>query len=301
SYCSFTSGEIDKLHKYVEPYVNKLCMEIDRTLQLIRDNNLQIINVYFGGGTPTSLSCEQLKKILQHLDVKPREYCIEAGRPDTIDEEKLDLFQEYGVNRISINPQTFNQRILDKVGRKHTVKDIYNKFCLARQYNFIINMDLIAGLPSEMYQEFCYSVDETIKLHPDNITVHTLAIKRGSLLRNAEESNYSEENNVNEMVRYSHTRLYQEGYAPYYLYRQKYMKDNLENVGFCRNHTPSLYNIDIMEETRSIVACGTNAISKRVFSEENRIERCANPKDVITYIDRLEEFIERKERLFRRK
>ena len=295
SYCSFTSGELARLQKYVEPYVSALCEDITKTLQFAKEKDIRVNNVYFGGGTPTSLSAEQLDKIMSCIDVSPVEFTVEAGRPDTIDRDKLDVFAKHGVHRVSINPQSFNQSVLDVIGRKHTVQDIYDKYELAKSYGFSVNMDLIAGLPTETYEMFCHSVDEAISLAPDNITVHTLALKHGSVLK---EQNYACESDVSKMVDFSHTKLYQAGYLPYYMYRQKYVAENLENVGFCKPNTPCLYNIGIMEEISDILACGTNAISKRIISAENRIERSANAKDVITYIERNADYLERKFKLF---
>ena len=297
SYCSFTSGELERLKKYVEPYVDALCKDIDLTLDFAEKHNIRIDNVYFGGGTPTSLSAEQLDKIMSHVTVKPIEYTVEAGRPDTIDKAKLDVLAKHGVHRISINPQSFNQQVLDAIGRKHTVAEIYEKYALAKEYGFVINMDLIAGLPSESYEMFCNSIDSAIALAPDNITVHTLALKHGSALK---EQNYANESDVSKMVEYSHDRLIKTGYMPYYMYRQKFMADNLENVGFCKEGKPCLYNIGIMEEISNVLACGTNAISKRIFSAENRIERSANAKDVISYIERNDGYLDKKFQLFSR-
>lgn len=296
SYCSFTSGEIDRLKKYVEPYVDALCLDISQTVQFALKRNIRLKNVYFGGGTPTSLTAEQLDKVMSCIDFVPNEYTVEAGRPDTITADKLDVLKRRGVNRISINPQTFNQSVLDTIGRKHTVADIYEKYELAKKYGFFINMDLIAGLPSETSEMFEFSLDEAVRLAPDNITVHTLALKHGSALK---EANYSNrEVDVKQMVEYAHNKLYSNGYLPYYMYRQKYMSDNLENVGFCKPDTACAYNIGIMEEITNIMACGTNAISKRIFSSEDRIERAANAKDVITYIDRTNDYISKKFELF---
>ena len=295
SYCSFTSGELDRLKKYVEPYVDALCKDVDATLSFAKQQGIRIDNVYFGGGTPTSLAAEQLDKIMSHVTVAPIEYTVEAGRPDTIDRAKLDVFKKHGVHRISINPQSFNQQVLDVIGRKHTVEQIYDKYALAKEYGFAINMDLIAGLPSETYDMFCHSVDSAIALSPDNITVHTLALKHGSVLR---EQNYASANDVSKMVEYSHQKLYAAGYLPYYMYRQKFMADNLENVGFCKTGKPCLYNVGIMEEISNVLACGTNAISKRIFSAENRIERSANAKDVISYIERNGDYLDKKFQLF---
>ena len=295
SYCSFTSGELARLQKYVEPYVEALCDDITKTLQFAKDKGIRINNVYFGGGTPTSLTAEQLDRIMSCIDFKPVEFTVEAGRPDTIDKSKLDVFAKHGVHRVSINPQSFNQSVLDVIGRKHTVQDIYDKYELAKSYGFSINMDLIAGLPTETYQMFCHSVDETIALAPDNVTVHTLALKHGSVLK---EQNYNGASDVSQMVEYSRAQLYQAGYLPYYMYRQKYMAENLENVGYCKPNKPCLYNIGIMEEISDVLACGTNAISKRIISGENRIERSANAKDVITYVERNADYLERKFKLF---
>ena len=295
SYCSFTSGELERLKKYVGPYVSALCNDITLTLNFAREHNIKINNVYFGGGTPTSLTASQLDRVMSCIDFAPVEFTVEAGRPDTIDAEKLDVFAKHGVHRISINPQTFNQSVLDTIGRKHTVQDIYDKYALAQGYGFTINMDLIAGLPNETYDMFCNSVDRAIELAPHNITVHTLALKHGSALK---EQNYVLLHDVSKMVEYSRNELYNAGYLPYYMYRQKYMAENLENVGYCKPNTPCLYNIGIMEEISEILACGTNAISKRIISCENRIERSANAKDVITYIERNGDYLDKKFKLF---
>ena len=295
SYCSFTSGELARLQKYVEPYVAALCEEVTQTLQFAKYKGIRINNVYFGGGTPTSLTAEQLDRIMSCIDFEPTEFTVEAGRPDTIDKSKLDVFLKHGVHRVSINPQSFNQSVLDVIGRKHTVQDIYDKYELAKSYGFSINMDLIAGLPTETYQMFCHSVDEAIALNPDNVTVHTLALKHGSILK---EQKYNGASDVSQMVVYSRAELYQAGYLPYYMYRQKYMAENLENVGYCKPNKPCLYNIGIMEEISDVLACGTNAISKRILSDENRIERSANPKDVITYVEHSADYLNRKFKLF---
>ncbi len=295
SYCSFTSGEIDRLKKYVSPYVEALKRDITQTIEFAKQRGISLKNVYFGGGTPTSLGATQLDEILSCIDFVPQEYTVEAGRPDTIDRDKLNVFQKHGVQRISINPQTFNQSVLDAIGRKHTVTDIYEKYDLAKSFGFTVNMDLIAGLPTETLEMFCNSVDRAIQLNPDNITVHTLALKHGSALK---EQNYSADADVSKMVDYSRARLYESGYVPYYMYRQKYMAQNLENVGYCKPDKPCLYNIGIMEEVSDILACGTNAISKKIISDDNRIERSANAKDVITYIERNSDYMERKFKLF---
>lgn len=297
SYCSFTSGELAKLQKYVVPYVDALKKDIRQTIDFARNNGITLRNVYFGGGTPTSLTASQLDEVLSQIDFEPLEFTVEAGRPDTIDQDKLDVLKRHSVHRISINPQTFNQSVLDVIGRKHSVQDIYDKYQMARQLGFVINMDLIAGLPSETYEMFCHSVDCAIDLGADNITVHTLALKHGSVLK-LQEYNGGDQD-VAKMVEYSHDALAKAGYVPYYMYRQKYMTQNLENVGYCLPNKPCLYNIGIMEEISNILACGTNAISKRVFCNQNRIERSANAKDVITYIEHNQDYLDKKFELFR--
>lgn len=299
SYCSFTCGEISRLTKYVAPYLDALEREISAVKALSAEKKLKIKNIYFGGGTPTSISAESLDRLLSLFgEYSPREFCVEAGRPDTIDEEKLEVMARRGVNRISVNPQSFNQRILDGVGRNHSVEDIYLKHSMAKKFGFDINMDLIAGLPGESLNEFKRSVDCAADLKPENITVHTLALKKGSLLKERGLSLADREKCVADMVDYARERLCSAGYFPYYLYRQKYMTNNLENVGYCLKGKQGRYNIDIMEETTSILACGSNAISKRVFSAQNRIERFANPKDIPTYIDKLDKLTAGKENLF---
>lgn len=295
SYCSFTSGEIDKLKKYVEPYVVALKKDISQTLAFAKAHGITLRNVYVGGGTPTSLTAQQLDEVLSEITFIPLEFTVEAGRPDTIDNDKLAVMKKHGVHRVSINPQTFNQGVLDEIGRKHTVQDIYDKYALAKEQGFTVNMDLIAGLPSETYEMFCNSVDSAISLGADNITVHTLALKHGSILKLQQ---YQGGSDVSRMVDYAHDKLYNAGYLSYYMYRQKYMSENLENVGYCLKGKECLYNIGIMEETSNIIACGTNAISKRVFDGENRIERSANAKDVITYIERTDDYIQGKFKLF---
>lgn len=296
SYCSFTSGEIDRMKKYVEPYVESLKNDIKLTLQFARERGIVIRNVYVGGGTPTSLSAEQLHSVLSQIDFAPQEFTVEAGRPDTIDEQKLSVLKQHGVHRISINPQSFNQSVLDAVGRKHSVQDIYDKYRLAQQFDFVVNMDLIAGLPTETLEMFKHSVDCAVQLSPENITVHTLALKHGSVLKT--QNYHQQQSEVAKMVEYSHQKLRSSGYVPYYMYRQKYMTENLENVGFCKPNMPCVYNIGIMEEVSDILACGTNAISKKVTVAENRIERSANAKDVITYIQRNEDYLNKKFQLF---
>ncbi len=295
SYCSFTSGELSLLQRYVPTYVDRLVDDVTYTQQLA-SGRYHLNNLYFGGGTPTTLTAEQLDRVMGAIDFVPAEYTVEAGRPDTIDSAKLDVMLQHGVNRISINPQTFNDSVLEHIGRQHSGQDIVDCYQMARQYPFDINMDLIAGLPTESYDMFCYSIDKAIELSPDNITVHTLAVKQGSVMSHQQTLERTSE--VSAMVQYAHDKLYTAGYKPYYMYRQKYMSDNLENVGFCKSGKQCRYNINMMEETNNILACGANAISKRVFSSQNRLERTANAKDVITYNERLSVYLDKKGALF---
>lgn len=295
SYCSFSSGLISAYKHLVEPFLQGLYVEIQSTLALIKRLNLKINCVYVGGGTPTSLNAEQLNLILsqfKYLDIK--EFTVEAGRPDTIDRAKLKVLADNNVNRISINPQSFNESTLSQIGRNHSIKQIYDAYELAGEYNFIINMDLIAGIGNETIEQFNYSLQQALSLKPDNITVHTLALKRGSFLSKEFKHNSC---NVSRMVDNAHNLLTSNLYMPYYLYRQKYCQDNLENIGYSKANKQCLYNINTMEESINIIACGCNAISKKLFGN-NRIERYANPKDVITYINKLNILNSDKEKLF---
>lgn len=298
SYCSFISAPIDKVENYVEPYVYALIKEIEFTKKMIKDKCYFVKNVYIGGGTPTAISTEQLERILKALTFgEMKEFTVEAGRPDTITKDKLDLLQKYNVSRISVNPQSFNDDVLAEIGRAHSTIDTIKAYELARTYNFDINMDLIAGLPKETLKSFKYSIDKVIDLNPENVTVHTLSLKRASTFA-IENKNIFKTTKTEKMLDYAKTELTKAGYKPYYLYRQKNQLDNLENVGYFRDKKICRFNIESMEETASIIACGANAISKRYFSLENRIERCANVKDIPSYILRLEEMMDRKRELF---
>ena len=299
SYCTFLSCEISKAQQYVDPYIDCLVEEINFAKELIKNKHLKVNNIYVGGGTPTSLTAEQLDKVLSAIKFEgEHEFTVEAGRPDTIDRSKLDVLQKNKVNRISINPQTFNEQSLKAIGRLHTTQDILNAYHLARQYPFIINMDLIVGLPYDS-NTFINSLDKTISLQPDNITVHTLSFKTKSpLTKLGTYNNEVDQKTIQANVELSQQRLIKAGYAPYYIYKQKNMIGNLENVGFCKNNTKCKFNINSMEDFSSIIACGANAISKRLFPQENRIERADNVKDIITYINRIDEMKERKVKLF---
>ena len=290
------SEEIGK-SKNASAYVDALVTEISETLKFTG----KVRSVYIGGGTPVSLSVTDLEKIL--VAVSPIiknaiEFTVEAGRPDCITEEKLLLLKKYGVTRLCVNPQTFHDKTLKIIGRNHTVNDIFEKFELVKKYGFIINTDLIAGLNGETFEDFKYSVDTAIKLDAENITIHTLCLKKGSKLK--ESTDRLSEGEVYNMVEYAHQALQNAGYNPYYLYRQKYTAGNLENTGYSKPNYECVYNANVMEEFSDNIACGANAVSKRVFNENNRIERYGSPKDILTYINKLPEIIKSKQELYKR-
>ena len=292
-YCSFISADIKSANKYVDEYVDVLVREIRESKKFIK--NLR--SIYIGGGTPVALNNQNLEKVLCAIDEINTgvEYTVEAGRPDAITKSNLALLKKHNVTRICINPQTFLDKTLVALGRNHTAKEVEEKFNLAKGL-FDINMDLIAGLEGESFEDFKFSLDKAVSLNPDNITVHTLCIKKGSRLAQTEK--YLSGELVSEMVEYAHKTLSGNGYSPYYLYRQKYMAGNLENVGYTKPNKACVYNVSIMEEISQNVACGANAISKRVFNGGERIERSASPKDVATYLQKLETILENKEKLF---
>lgn len=295
SYCSFISSEYKQVEKIIPDYINALIKEIRATKKLIEEKTYIVKTIYIGGGTPTVLSASDLEIILQELNFGVNEFTVECGRPDTITKEKLDVLQKYGVTRISINPQTFVDSTLKRIGRKHSTEDVINAYKLALNYNFSINMDLIAGLPGESLRGFKKSIQTVLDLYPDNITIHTLAIKKGSTLALEDTKN---ENEITEkMVTFGQEQMTKSGYKPYYMYKLKNQNAGLENVGFFREKVCQ-FNIDSMEETATILACGANAITKRVYVDENRIERQANVKFATDYISRIDEMIIKKRELF---
>lgn len=293
-YCSFISTDLRTCNNdLVDTYLDSLIVDINKAKELLQDYNLR--SVYIGGGTPTSLNEKQLEKLLYHCNFKTNEFTIEAGRPDTITEEKLRLISNVA-NRISVNPQTSKDITLTKIGRSHTFTDFVKAYEMAKKYDFQINCDLIAGLIDENVEDFTKSVNDVVNLFPENITLHTLSLKAGSKLKESTNTNIN--NQVYSMINNGYEILKNNGYKPYYLYRQKYMAGNLENTGFYKN-SPCIYNIDIMEENTSIIACGANSISKRVYLNDNRIERFAYPKDVKTYIEKIEINTQKREELFK--
>ena len=295
SYCSFITAPIASTRKYMGEYLNCLAREIEAAKPLIR--NLR--SVYVGGGTPFVLETAELDevfKMIAPLHMNGCEYTVEAGRADEFTEEKLDLCKRYGVTRICINAQSFSDCTLERIGRKHTGGDVERAFQMAKPYGFIVNCDLIAGLTGESVEEFAHSVERAIALAPENITVHTLCLKKGARLK--EETAALGDEGMQEMIALSRKKLSAAGYEPYYLYRQKYMAGAHENVGWTKRGCASVYNIDVMEETANNLAVGANAISKRVILGEGRIERIASPKDIPTYLNKVDKLIEDKNKLF---
>lgn len=300
NYCSFVSHSIAQAKKLLPEYVDKLCEEIRQTAEIANGLGLRLESVYWGGGTPTTLSAEQLERICgvinECFDLSAiREYTIEAGRADTVTAEKLDAMKAAGVGRISINPQTFNDDVLLAIGRKHTVDDVKRVYALAREKGFDnINMDLIAGLTSDTYESFCNSVDTAIALNPENITLHTLALKRSSTIVTGGVDVESGET-ANKMLEYAQNRFYSAGYKPYYMYRQSRSLGNLENVGWCKDGYECLYNVFMMEECHTVLAVGAGAVTKLKEPFGRNIERIFNFKYPYEYISRFETITERKE------
>lgn len=299
SYCSFVSHSIDKAGKLIPDYVEKLCLEIEQTSRLARELGLKLETVYIGGGTPTSFSCESLGRIIDALNTnfemdKVKEFTVEAGRPDTIDRQKLQMLKDSGVTRISINPQTFSDRVLENILRPHSAQDTVDKYLLARSLGFNnINMDLIAGLPGDDFEGFRKSLDKACELSPENITVHTLSMKRSADMVTGDSKKGSEDG-IEKMVEYANERLSAEGYSPYYMYRQSKTAGNLENVGWCRNDTPCLYNIYMMEEIHTVLSVGAGSVTKLVEFGKDKLIRIYNYKYPYEYISGFDTLSERK-------
>lgn len=298
-YCSFTSYPASKWASRIDEYLDALEKEIAFTAKSCRNKHLNTI--YIGGGTPTTLTPAQLDRLITKLENSfdfshLLEFTVEAGRPDSITKEKLQVLRDHGISRISINPQTMKQATLDLIGRRHTVEQTEESFCLARELGFDnINMDIIVGLPEETIDDVRMTMEKLSQLGPDNLTVHSLAVKRAARLRMQRE-NYKDLHMENTWDTIALTADYaaKMGLVPYYLYRQKNMAGNFENVGYARPGCEGLYNILIMEEKQTIMALGAGAVTKFVFDCGNRIERTANVKDVTNYLERTDEMIERK-------
>ena len=302
-YCSFTSNQ--KGPEDIESYLSALFKEIEYCGQGMKDSGVWAETIYIGGGTPTTLTAQQLNRLLEKISqcfdlYRVTEFTVEAGRPDTISEEKLDVIKNHGIRRISINPQTMKDETLKLIGREHSAVEIREAFETAKKCGgFIINADLIAGLPGETPEDFESSLREVISLDPSNITVHTLAVKKASRLIEADEDfHYKQADVVGKMLKTSADVLKEAGYRPYYLYRQKHMAGALENVGYCRDDTPCIYNIRIMDESQSILALGAGGISKKYYPAENGLDRVPNVSNYEIYIERIDEMIDRKRKNF---
>jgi coproporphyrinogen dehydrogenase hemZ len=301
SYCSFVMASIERAKKLIEPYTKLLCEEIKRTAEIANKLGLRLETVYFGGGTPTTLSAEQLDTVLgtvnKSFDMSTcREFTVEAGRPDTIDIAKLFALKENKVDRISINPQTVNDEVLKTIGRKHTAQQFFDAFELARKCGFDnINTDLIAGLPTDTPESFKNSLDSIVRLNAECITVHTLCMKRASRLTTEGVTlDLQQARDAREMLAYTQNILGQNEYIPYYMYRQSRMVGNLENVGWSKRGFESLYNVYVMDETHTILACGSGGVTKLKRNNPDYLERIFNFKYPYEYIDRFDELIQRK-------
>lgn len=301
SYCSFVMASIERAEKLIEPYTKLLCEEIKRTAEIANKLGLRLETVYFGGGTPTTLSAEQLDTVLRTVnnsfDMSTcREFTVEAGRPDTIDIAKLFALKENKVDRISINPQTVNDEVLKIIGRKHTAQQFFDAFELARKCGFDnINTDLIAGLPTDTPESFKNSLDSIVRLNAECITVHTLCMKRASRLTTEGVTlDLQQARDAREMLAYTQNILGQNEYIPYYMYRQSRMVGNLENVGWSKKGFESLYNVYVMDETHTILACGSGGVTKLKRNNPDYLERIFNFKYPYEYIDRFDELIQRK-------
>lgn len=299
-YCSFTSNQVG--NEEIKKYLEALCKEIRYIGQGITKYGYKLETIYIGGGTPTTLNADELRQLMDvintHLPLENiREITVEAGRPDTITEEKLDILKEYGVMRISINPQSMKQETLNLIGRLHTPEDIINAFEIAKKRNFsIINADLIAGLPGEDSSDFIKTLDKVLELNANNITIHTLAIKRASRLKEIDDNyHYKIASEVKKMLNLAKCKLKDKGFTPYYLYRQKHMAGGMENIGYALGDTDGIYNVRIMDEHQTIIAAGAGGISKKYYKINNKLERIANVSNYQEYIKRIDEMIQRKE------
>ena len=302
SYCSFVSADVHKTLKLMTPYLEQGHAEIDATAAALKEAGLTVRSFYMGGGTPTTLTPAQMDAVLTRCEsVLPlsrcTEYTVEAGRPDTITREKLELLRRHGIGRISINPQTLSDDVLQAIGRKHSANDIRKAYELAREIGFdCINMDLIAGLPRDTFDGFCRSLDGVLEMDPENVTVHTLALKKGSTLME-QGSEIPDGGEVARMLEYSLKTLRNKNYLPYYLYRQKYMSGSLENVGWSKPGTESLYNIVMMEELHTVVSIGGGGGTKLVDAPNARILRLPNPKYPHDYLTMKEKVMDQKKEI----
>jgi len=301
SYCSFVSHSIERTKKLIKPYVDLLVCELEQTGKIARDLNLRLESIYFGGGTPTTLESSDLLRLFsaieKNFDLSSlREYTVEAGRPDTISTDKLSAIKSAGIDRISINPQSFSDKVLESIGRKHTAKQTLDAFELARKCGFDnINMDFIAGLPNDHLTSFKNSIDTAVKLGAESVTVHTLALKSGAYMVTRDRTlDLTDRLETSAMVDYANEALSAGGYYPYYMYRQSKSLGNLENVGWCKEGKDCLYNVFMMDETHTVLSVGAGAVIKLKNQENGKIERIYNYKYPYEYINDFENIKNRK-------
>lgn len=304
AYCSFVSQSVDKAIRLMPEYVSLLCKELEHTAKVASELGLKLESVYIGGGTPTTLSPEQLRVLLStlctHFPVSScREFTVEAGRPDTVTPERMQVLKEFGVTRISINPQTMNDEILERIGRRHNTAETLSAFELSRKMGFDnINMDLIVGLPGDTVEGYRSTLEQVMRLNPESVTVHTLALKRSSRLNQSEREGFDPDAAAAaQMLDDTAQNLFATGYEPYYLYRQSRMVGNLENTGWAKPGCYSDYNVYIMDETHTILACGAGAVSKVKDPYSDTLKRIFNFKFPYEYVSRHEEMIARKEQV----
>ena len=304
AYCTFPAYAIQSNRKAgrVEKFIDGLHIELREMGKWLTEKNMRITSIYWGGGTPTSIEADEMDALYQTMfDSFPnpesiREITVEAGRPDTITPEKIEVLKKWGIDRISVNPQSYTQETLKAIGRHHTVEETVEKFWLSRNMGMNnINMDLIIGLPNEGIEEFQHSLDESEKMQPESLTVHTLSYKRASeMTRNKDKYKVADRDTVSKMMDMASKWTKENGYVPYYLYRQKNILGNLENVGYCKPGEESIYNIVIMEEVQTILGIGCGASSKFVHPETGKITQFHNPKDPAAYIMTFEDAIKKK-------
>ncbi len=295
-YCAFATELFSKSEHIIPEYVKLLRAEIEEALEFIYQRG-KLFSVYVGGGTPTALSAEQIFELFSVFSLRDVEFTIEAGRPDTITKEKLEAIKAVGASRICVNPQTLNDETLVKIGRSHTASDFFDKYSLAKKYDFDINVDLIAGLNDETINDFMRSLDAVKGLRPENITVHTLSRKNGSQLK---QSGKYDNDEISGMTEYAFRTLCDCGYLPYYLYRQKQMLGNLENVGYSLSKKQCKNNITTMEDCMSVIACGAGSITKAVDFTHGKITRFAALRDSALYIERFAEKAEEKRKFLQK-
>ncbi|MFC5602377.1 coproporphyrinogen III oxidase [Sporosarcina koreensis] len=302
AYCTFPAYAIHRKNGRVESFLDGLHEEIREIGKWLTERDIKITTIYFGGGTPTSIEADEMDALYETMyDSFPhmkevREVTVEAGRPDTITPAKIDVLKKWGIDRISVNPQSYTDETLKAIGRHHSVQETIDKFWLSRNMGMKnINMDLIIGLPNEGLEEFRHSLDETEKMQPESLTVHTLSFKRASeMTRNKEKYKVADRETVEQMMKMGEQWTKENGYVPYYLYRQKNILGNLENVGYAKPGEESLYNIIIMEEVQTIIGIGCGASSKFMDPATGKITQFQNPKDPAAYILTFEEYIDKK-------